>query len=82
MTARGHGAVKAIRDWSSLLLSLIALTAGGAALYADRAAAVQDAPIKERLAAVEAKLGMVETQLNRIANHLMPTKQSNDASER
>jgi hypothetical protein len=52
------------------LVSIAALLAGGAALYADRAAALADAPLRERLASLEATSAAMSKQLERIERKL------------
>jgi hypothetical protein len=66
----GRGRTATLRDWGALILSVTALLAGGAALFADRAAAVQDSPLKERLARIEAHQEDMKAQLDRIEKRL------------
>jgi hypothetical protein len=69
--------MRAIRQWGSLIVSALALLAAGSALFVERAAGAQDAPIKERLARVETQqtaytrdLASLNTRLERIEDKL------------
>jgi hypothetical protein len=52
---RLRGPMRAIREWGTAIAAILGLVAGGLALFVQRTAGAQDAPIIERVVKLEAK---------------------------